>query len=87
MWQKLSVSWDLPNHNVELRRFNRYLRDKGVRPSTLTDYLQRASKYLEFADLISRHQRRPKNTEIIYWIANYLDLRSTTIVLQSRTSI
>jgi integrase/recombinase XerD len=48
MRQKLCVSWDLPNHNVELRRFNRYLRDKGVRPSTLSDYLQRAGKYLEF---------------------------------------
>lgn len=48
MRQKLSVSWDLPNHDVELRRFNRYLRDKGVRPTTLSDYIQRAGKYLEF---------------------------------------
>jgi len=48
MRQKLGISWDIPNHDVQLKRFNRYLRDKGVRPSTLSDYLQRARKYLEF---------------------------------------
>jgi len=48
MRQKLGISWDIPNHDVQLRQFNRYLRDKGVRPSTLHDYLQRARKYLEF---------------------------------------
>jgi integrase/recombinase XerD len=48
MRRKLGISWDIPNHDVQLKRFNRYLRDKGVRPSTLSDYLQRARKYLEF---------------------------------------
>lgn len=48
MRQKLGVSWDIPNHDAQLKRFNRYLRDLGVRPSTLSDYLQRAGKYLEF---------------------------------------
>jgi len=48
MRQKLDLSWDIPNLDVQLRRFNRYLRDKGVRQSTLSDYLQRARKYIEF---------------------------------------
>jgi integrase/recombinase XerD len=48
MRQKLDLSWDIPNLDVQLRRFNRYLRDKGVRQSTLSNYLQRARKYIEF---------------------------------------
>jgi hypothetical protein len=48
MRQKLGISWDIPNHDVQLKRFNHYLRDKGVRRSTLSDYLQSARKYLEF---------------------------------------
>ena len=48
MRQKLGIAWNIPNHDVQLRQFNRYLRDKGVRPSTLNDYIQRARKYLEF---------------------------------------
>jgi integrase/recombinase XerD len=48
MRQKLEISWDIPNHDVQMKRFNRYLRDKGVKPSTLSDYLQRARKHLEF---------------------------------------
>lgn len=48
MRQKLGISWDISNHDVQLKRFSRYLRDKGVRQSTLDDYLHRAGKYLEF---------------------------------------
>ena len=66
MRQKLGISWDIPNDDVQLKRFSRYLRDKGVRTSTLSDYLQRARMYLEFCGSDQHHQRRPKNTEIIY---------------------
>src|SRR5512136_881235 len=48
MRQNLGINWETPIHNDRLRQFNRYLRDRGVRPSTLSDYLQRAEKYLEF---------------------------------------
>jgi len=48
MRQKLGISWDIPNQHEQLKRFSRYLRDKGVSPSTLSDYLQRAGRYLEF---------------------------------------
>jgi integrase/recombinase XerD len=48
MRQKLGIAWNIPNHSVQLGKFNRYLRDKGVQPSTLNDYIQRAGKYLEF---------------------------------------
>jgi hypothetical protein len=48
MRQKLGIAWNIPNHSAQLTQFNRYLRDKGARPSTLTDYVQRAGKYLEF---------------------------------------
>jgi integrase/recombinase XerD len=48
MRQKLAIYWDVPNLNHKLKLFDRYLRNKGVRPSTLSDYLQRAEKYLEF---------------------------------------
>jgi integrase/recombinase XerD len=60
MRQKLGISWDNPNHDVQLKRFNRYLRDKGVRPSTLSDYLQRAKKYLEFC---GSDQPSPENAQ------------------------
>jgi integrase/recombinase XerD len=61
MRQKLSVSWDIPNHDVQLRQFGRYLRDKGVRPSTLSDYIQRVGKYLEFCG--SDHPSHEKANE------------------------
>lgn len=46
--QKLKIAWDIPDKDTRLRRFKRYLRDQGVRQSTLDDYLQRVEKYLEF---------------------------------------
>ncbi|MCX6678978.1 MAG: tyrosine-type recombinase/integrase [Methanothrix sp.] len=49
MRQKLqAISWDLPGNDTKLRRFKRYLKNRGVRPSTLEDYLFRVSKYFEF---------------------------------------
>ncbi len=48
MRQKLSIRWDIPNKDTRLRSFKRYLRDQGIRQSTLDDYLQRIKKYLEF---------------------------------------
>ena len=42
---------------------------------------------LNFAALISPPQRKPKNTEISYWIVSYLGLQSITIALRLRTFI
>jgi hypothetical protein len=50
MRQKLGISWDIPGNDSKLRRFKRYLRDNGVRPSTLENYAFRVSKYFEFCD-------------------------------------
>ncbi len=48
MRQKLQINWDLPDNDSKLRRFKRYLMDKGVRQSTLDDYLARVESYLKF---------------------------------------
>jgi integrase/recombinase XerD len=50
MRQKLHVAWDLPERNGALHRFERYLLDRGIRQSTLNDYLDRVSSYLKFCD-------------------------------------
>jgi len=48
MKQKLPIAWDLPDNSTKLRRYKRFLRDKGVRPSTIDNYVERAGKYLQF---------------------------------------
>jgi len=48
MRQKLGVSWDIPGNDTKLRSFKRYLKDNGVRPSTLENYIFRIAKYFEF---------------------------------------
>jgi len=48
MRQKLQIDWNLPDNDAKLRRFKRYLKDKGVRQSTLDDYLLRIERYLRF---------------------------------------
>ena len=48
MRQKLQMKWDLSDKDTRLRRFKRYLRDQGVRQSTIDYYLIRVGKYLEF---------------------------------------
>jgi site-specific recombinase XerD len=48
MRQKLQINWKIQGLSDKLRRYKRYLMDKGVRQSTLDDYLIRVEKYLEF---------------------------------------
>ena len=48
MRQKLQIDWIHPDNDAKLRRFKRYLKDKGVRQSTLDDYLLRIERYLRF---------------------------------------
>jgi hypothetical protein len=48
MRQKLGILWDIPRNDSNLRSFKRYLRDNGVRPSTLENYIFRVAKYFEF---------------------------------------
>jgi hypothetical protein len=48
MRQKSHINWNLPENDTKLRRFRRYLRDNGLRPSTLENYVFRVSKYFEF---------------------------------------
>lgn len=48
MRQKLQVSWDMPNKDNRLKQFKRYLRDKGIRQSTIDDYIARVERYLKF---------------------------------------
>jgi integrase/recombinase XerD len=50
MKQKLATSWDIPSNDTRLRRVKRYLRDKGMRPSTVESYVLRVEKYLEFCN-------------------------------------
>jgi integrase/recombinase XerD len=50
MRQKLATTWDIPSNDTRLRRFKRYLRDKGMRPSTVESYVFRVEKYLEFCN-------------------------------------
>lgn len=48
MKQKLNIAWDVPGNEAKLRRFQRYLKNKGVRPSTIESYVFRVNKYFEF---------------------------------------
>jgi len=60
MRQKLEIVWDLPDNGTRLQRFRRYLRDKGVRQTTLDDYLKRAERYLRFC---SHEQPSPETAQ------------------------
>ncbi len=48
MRQKLKVTWNTTNNDEKLRKFRRYLKDKGTRQSTIEDYVLRAGRYLTF---------------------------------------
>lgn len=48
MKHKLGLSWNISSNDNNLKRFKRYLKDEGFRPSTLDNYLFRISKYFEF---------------------------------------
>jgi site-specific recombinase XerD len=46
--QRIKTTWNIPREDVSLRKFARYLRDKGIRPSTLDSYVFRVGRYLKF---------------------------------------
>lgn len=46
--QKLKTAWKISNEDALLTKYARYLRDKGVRPSTLDNYIARMGVYLRF---------------------------------------
>jgi hypothetical protein len=46
----MSISWTQDGTPAKLKRFRRYLKEQGIRPSTLESYVDRAKKYLEFCD-------------------------------------
>lgn len=48
MRRKLGTSWKIEANDGRLKRFKRYLKDEGFRPSTLENYIYRVSKYFEF---------------------------------------
>jgi integrase/recombinase XerD len=48
MRQKLQISWEIHDTDTRLKQYKRYLRDQGVRQSTLDDYVARIGRYLEF---------------------------------------
>ena len=48
--QKIKTAWSIPNEDVQLKKFSRHLRDKGIRTSTLSSYVFRVSRYLRFCN-------------------------------------
>ena len=64
MRQKLDISWDIPGNDSKLRRFKRYLKDNGVRPSTLENYIFRISKYFDFVAMRNLRLKWLRNTVI-----------------------
>jgi len=46
--QRLSITWKIPNEDTSLGKYARYLRDKGIRTSTLNSYVLRVGRYLKF---------------------------------------
>jgi len=57
--KRLDVNWNrevrVEDFNPALKRFNRYLEDNGLRESTISSYLFRVGKFLEFAQNDSPH--------------------------------
>jgi hypothetical protein len=51
--KRLDVNWNrevrTEDFNPALKRYNRYLEDSGLRESTISSYLFRVGKFLEFA--------------------------------------
>jgi integrase/recombinase XerD len=58
----MQIDWNLPNNDTELQRFKRYLKDKGVRQSTLNDYASRVGRYLRFCG----HEKPSLETAQLY---------------------
>ncbi len=48
--QRIKTAWKIPNDDAQLKKYARYLRDKGIRTSTLDSYVFRVGRYLEFCD-------------------------------------
>ena len=48
--QRIKTTWKIPSEDVSLRKFAGYLRDKGIRTSTLDSYVLRVGRYLKFCD-------------------------------------
>ena len=48
--QRIKTAWKIPNDDAKLKKYARYLRDKGIRTSTLDSYVFRVGTYLEFCD-------------------------------------
>jgi site-specific recombinase XerD len=48
--QRIKTSWMIPSQDGSLGEFARYLRDKGIRTSTLNSYVLRVGRYLKFCD-------------------------------------
>jgi integrase/recombinase XerD len=86
MRQKLQIAWNIPDKDATLGKFKRYLLDKGIRQSTLDDYLVRVDNYLRFCDhkqpspetaqkyrdsLISRGLSRSSINNYCFAIRNY----------------
>ena len=48
--QRIKTTWKIPKDDAQLKKYARYLRDKGIRTSTLDSYVFRVGRYLEFCD-------------------------------------
>jgi integrase/recombinase XerD len=48
--QKIKTTWKISNEDGQLKKFSRYLRDKGIRTSTADSYVFRVSRYLMFCN-------------------------------------
>jgi len=59
--QRIKTTWKIPSEDGLLRKYARYLRDKGIRSSTLDSYVFRVGRYLNYCDQKQPSQETPQN--------------------------
>ena len=59
--QKIKTTWNIPSEDGLLRKYARYLRDNGIRTSTLDSYVFRVGKYVKFCDQEQPSQETAQN--------------------------
>jgi len=87
--KRMDVNWkrELGKEDLKpaVKRFKRYLEDKGLRVSTIPMYVSRVAKYLEFSGQIHLAQMILPDFAIISMTGGYLGAPSIITPFRSRS--
>jgi hypothetical protein len=89
--KRLDVNWDreVSAEDVKpaLKKYSRYLEENGLTESTISSYVYRAGKFLEFAQIMNLRRKASQASKKSSTIADCHEAQSIITVLRSKSTL